>query len=169
MTVLQDLLVTGMKIQTEDLGAGEVIETRPTRKYRITADYEFKLYGQPRTAKTVSEVWAVDFPQPIIDPFASGTFNGDSLSYQGITARLTAETKKVPGVHVKTITTQTIPLMAAGDAEAEVSATGQVAQTVNIVRTVTVTALKEAEVDEAVLSIPAGYKKVAGFGRPGGQ
>jgi hypothetical protein len=75
----------------------------------------------------------------------------------------------VPGVHVKTVTTQTIPLMAAGDAEAEVSATGQVAQTVNIVRTVTVTALKEAEVDETLLSIPAGYKKVAGFGRPGGQ
>ena len=54
MQVSQDLVITGMKTQTEDLGAGDPIETRPTRHYRITADYEFKLYGQPKSAKTTT-------------------------------------------------------------------------------------------------------------------
>ncbi len=53
MTVLQDAVITGMQARTiEELGAGESIETRPTKKYRITVDYDFKLYGQPRQAKT---------------------------------------------------------------------------------------------------------------------
>jgi hypothetical protein len=167
MQVIQDLVITGMKTQTEDLGAGDPIETRPTRHYRITAEYEFTLYGQPRSAKTTSEVWAVDFPQKVVDPFEGSSVARDSLSYAGITARLVAEEKKIPGVHVKTVTTQTIPVSLAAGAEAEVSASGQVAQTVNIVRTTTITALKEADVDETLLQVPTGYRKV-GFGR-GGQ
>ena len=167
MQVIQDLVVTGMKVQTEDLGAGEAIETRPTHRYRITADYEFKLYGQPRTAKTTTEVWAVDFPQKVVDPFEGPSTAGDSLSYAGISARLVAEQKKIPGVHVKTVTTQTIPLSVMAGAEADVNAAGQVAQTVSIVRTTTITALKETDVDETLLSIPTGYRKVSGFGRGG--
>jgi hypothetical protein len=169
MQILQDLVITGVKVQTEDLGAGEAIDTRPTHKYRITGDYEFKLYGQPRTAKTTTEVWTIDFPTKIVDPFEQAAMQGDSLSYAGITARLAAEEKKLPGVRVKTVTTQTIPLSIMGTAEADVSASGQVAQTVNIVRTTTITALKEVDIDDASLKIPDGYRKVSGFGRPGGQ
>jgi hypothetical protein len=169
MQILQDLVITSVKVQTEDLGAGEAIETRPTRKYRITGDYEFKLYGQPRTAKTTTEVWTIDFPTNVVDPFEASTMRGDSLSYAGITARLAAEEKKLPGVRVKTVTTQTLPLSMLGTAEADVSAAGQVPQTVNIVRTMTITALKEVEIDDATLKIPEGYRKVSGFGRPGGQ
>ena len=167
MQVIQDLVVTSMKVQTEDLGASDAVETRPTHRYRITADYEFKLYGQARTAKTTTEVWSVDFPQKIVDPFEGASVASDSLSYAGISARLVAEQKKIPGVHVKSVTTQTIPLSVLAGAEADVNAAGQVAQTVSIVRTTTITALKEAEVDEGLLSIPAGYRKVSGFGRGG--
>jgi hypothetical protein len=166
MQVIQDLVITGMKTQTEDLGAGDPIETRPTRHYRITAEYEFKLYGQPKSARTTSEIWAVDFPQKVVDPFEGSSVAGDSLSYAGISARLVAEAKKIPGVHVKTVTTQTIPVSLAAGAEAEVSASGQVAQTVNIVRTTTITALKEADVDETLLQVPTGYRKI-GFNRGG--
>jgi hypothetical protein len=169
MQVLQDLVITGIKVQTQDMGAGETIENRPTHKYLITGDYEFKLYGQPRTAKTTTEVWTIDFPYKVVDPFETATVRGDSLSYAGIAARLAEEEKKVPGVHIKSVTTQTIPLSIMGGAEADVSASGQVAQTVSIVRTTAITALKEVEIDDATLSIPAGYKKVSGFGRPGGQ
>jgi hypothetical protein len=169
MQVLQDLVVTSVKVQTQDLGAGEVIENRPTHKYLITGDYEFKLYGQPRSAKTTTEVWTVEFPSKIVDPFEASTTTVDTLSYTGIAARLAAEQKKLPGVHVKSVTTQTVPLSMMGGAEADVSASGQVAQTVSIVRTTTITALKEVDIDDADLMIPAGYRKVAGFGRPGGQ
>lgn len=166
MQVLQDLVITGMKVQTEDLGAGDAIETRPTRHYRITADYDFKLYGQARTAKTVAEVWAVDFPQKVVDPFEGAAMAGDSLSYAGISARLTAEIRKIPGVRVKTVTTQAIPVAVMAGADADVTASGQVSQTVSIVRTVLITALKEADVDETMLSVPTGYRKV-GFNRGG--
>jgi hypothetical protein len=167
MQVIMDAVVTGMKTSTEDLGASEVIEGRPTHKYRITLDYDFKLYGQPRTGKTITEVWSVDFPVKIVDPFASTQVIGDSLSYAGIAARLAQEAAKVPGTHVKVVTTQEVPLSAVGATEADVSANGQVAQTAKIVRTTLVTALKEADIDEASLQIPAGYKKM-GFSR-GGQ
>jgi hypothetical protein len=169
MQVLQDLQITSVKVQTEDLGAGEAIDNRPTHKYRITGDYEFKLYGQPRTAKTTTEVWAIDFPQKLVDPFEQASTMGDTLSYAGIAARLAAEEKKIPGVRVKTVTTQTIPVSIMAGAEADVNAAGQVAQTMSIVRTTTITALKEVEIDDALLSIPDGYRKVSGFGRPGGQ
>ena len=72
-------------------------------------------------------------------------------------------------MHVKSVTTQEIPVAIAGGAEADVNAAGQVAQTINIVRTTTITALKEADVDDTMLAIPSSYKKVAGFGRPGGE
>ncbi|MEO5567634.1 MAG: hypothetical protein ABIR92_04040, partial [Gemmatimonadaceae bacterium] len=149
MTVLQDLVITGMRTTRAELGAGDPIEARPTKHYRITVDYDFKLYGQPRQAKTTTEIWAVDFPQKIVDPFASAATMGDSLSYAGIASRLVAETRKVPGTHVKVVTTQTIPIaaMMAG-AEADVSATGVVAQSATIVRTTTITALKEVDLDE---------------------
>ena len=169
MQILQDLIITSVKVQTEDLGAGEAIESRPTRKYRITGDYEFTLYGQPRTAKTTTEVWTIDFPTRVVDPFDASATRGDSLSYAGITARLAAEEKKLPGVRVKTVTTQTIPLSMMGAAEADVNASGQVAQTVSIVRTMTITGLKEVEIDDEALKVPEGYRKVSGFGRPGGQ
>ncbi len=167
MQVIMDAVVTGMKTSTEDLGASDVVEGRPTHKYRITLDYDFKLYGQPRTGKTITEVWSVDFPVKIVDPFASTQVIGDSLSYAGIAARLAQEAAKVPGTHVKIVTTQEVPLSAMGATEGDVTANGQVAQTAKIVRTTLVTALKEADIDEAELAIPSGYKKV-GFSR-GGQ
>src|SRR5690349_21558454 len=108
MQVLQDLVITSMKVQTQDMGAGEAIENRPTHKYLITGDYEFKLYGQPRSAKTTTEVWTIDFPTKVVDPFETAPMRGDSMSYAGIAARLAEEEKKIPGVHVKAVTTQTI-------------------------------------------------------------
>jgi hypothetical protein len=168
MQVLQDLIITSVKVQTEDLGAGEMIENRPTHKYRITGDYNFTLYGQPRSAKSTTDVWTVDFPVKLVDPFEQASTMGDTLSYAGIAARLAAEEKKIPGAHVKTVATQTIPVSVAVGADADVSASGQVEQTASIVRTTTITALKEVDVDDALLSIPEGYRKVSGFGR-GGQ
>jgi hypothetical protein len=168
MQVIMDAVVTGMKTSTEDLGASDAIEGRPTHKYRITLDYDFKLYGQPRMGKTTTEVWSVDFPVKIVDPFASTQVIGDSLSYAGIAARLAQEAAKVPGTHVKIVTTQEVPLSAVGATEGDVAANGQVAQVAKIVRTTLVTALKEADIDEGELAVPTGYKKV-GFSRGGGQ
>jgi hypothetical protein len=169
MQAIQDLVVTSVKVRTEDLGAGEAIESRPTHKYRITGDYEFKLYGQARSAKTTTDVWTIDFAQPIVDPFEGASTASDTLSYLGIAARLVAEEKKIPGVHVKSVTTQELPLAMGAGADADVNTAGQVTQTISIVRTTTITALKEADVDDSMLSVPAGYRKVSGFGRPGGQ
>lgn len=166
MTVLNDAVITGITTKVEDLGAGEAIETRPTRHYKITVDYAFKLYGQDRSGKTVSEIWAVDFPQRVVNPFDATTVAGDTMTSADVTRRLMTEARKIQGVHVKTVVTQTIPVGAVGG-EVEVTTAGSVPQTVNITRTTLITALKEADVDQTVLVIPAGYKKAAGFGRGG--
>ena len=169
MQVLTDAVVTGVKTNVEDLGAGDVIETRPTKHYKITVDYGFKLYGQPREGKTVTEIWTVDIPQRVINPFEATTASGDSGTMADVTRRLIAEAKKIPGVPVKVVTTQTVPVSAVGGDQVEVTAAGAVPQTVNIVRTTTITAIKEGDIDETGLKVPDGYKKVASFGRGGGQ
>jgi hypothetical protein len=160
--------VSDVKTNVEDLGAGEVIETRPTKHYRITVNYGFKLYGQPRQAQTTTEVWTVDFPQRVINPFDAATATGDSGTMADVARKLITEAKKLPGVPVKVVTTQTIPVSAVGADQVDVAANGSVPQTISIVRTTAITALKEADVDDADLKIPDGYKKVSGFGR-GGQ
>jgi hypothetical protein len=160
--------VSDVKANVEDLGAGEVIETRPTKHYRVTVNYSFKLYGQPRQAQTTTEVWTVDFPQRVINPFEAATATGDSGTMADVARTLITEAKKLPGVPVKVVTTQTIPVSAVGADQVDVAANGSVPQTISIVRTTAITALKEADVDDADLKIPDGYKKVSGFGR-GGQ
>jgi hypothetical protein len=167
--MLTDAVITDMKATTEDLGAGEVIEGRATKHYKITVDYGFKLYGQPKTTKTTTEIWTVDFNGKVVNPFESTNPGADDSTVAQVARKLVEEAKKIPGTPVKVVTTQTVPISAVGDAEAEVSASGAVSQTVNIVRTTLITALKEEMVDDADLKIPADYKKVqGGFGR-GGQ
>jgi hypothetical protein len=169
LQMLTDAVVTDMKATTEDLGAGDAIEGRPTKHYRITVDYGFKLYGQPKETKTTSEIWTVDFPGRVVNPFESTTLAPEDSTVAQVARRLAEEAKKIPGTPVKVVTTQVVPISAVGDAEADVSASGAVAQTVNISRTTLITALKEENVDDGDLKIPDGYKKVqGGFGR-GGQ
>ncbi len=114
MQVLTDAVVTDAKTNVEDLGAGDVIEMRPTKHYKITADYGFKLYGQPREGKTVTEIWTVDIPQRIVNPFEAVTASGDSGTMADVTRRLIAEARKIPGAPVKVVTTQTVPVSAIG-------------------------------------------------------
>ena len=162
--------ISDLKATVEDLGTDAPIDARPTKHFKITVDYKFKLYGQPREAKTTTEIWTVDFPHRVINPFEATTAMGDSGTMADVTRRLIEEAKKVPGTPVKVVTTQTLPVSAVGSDQVEVTAGGAVPQTVNIVRTTAITALKEADVDEAGLQVPVGYKKVAGgFGRGGGQ
>jgi hypothetical protein len=169
MQMLTDAVVTGVTTSVEDLGAGDVIEARPTKHYKITVDYNFKLYGQPRQAKTVAEIWTVDIPQRIINPFEAVTASADSGTVADVTRRLIAEAIKIPGAPVKVVTTQTVPVSAVGGDQVEVTAAGGVPQTVSIVRTTTLTAIKEADIDEADLKVPDGYQKVTSFGRGGGE
>jgi hypothetical protein len=165
LTDAQD--VSDVKANVEDLGAGEAIETRPTKHYRITVNYSFKLYGQPRQAQTTTEVWTVDFPQRVINPLEATTATGDSGTIADVATKLITEAKKLPGVPVKIVTTQTIPVSAVGADQVDVAANASVPQTISIVRTTAITALKEADVDDADLKIPDGYTKVSGFGREG--
>lgn len=168
MTVLTDAMVTDMKTNVEDLGAGDVIETRPTRHYRITVDYGFKLYGQPRQGKMTREIWTIEFAQHVVNPFDAATVSGDSGTMADVNRRVIAEAKKFSGVPVKVITTTTIPVSVIGGDSVDVTTPGAIPQTANIVQTTLITALKDGDIDEADLKVPADYKKVAGFGRGGG-
>ncbi len=167
--VLADAVVTEVKTNFEDLGAGDVIETRPTKHFRVTVDYGFKLYGQPREGKTVAEIWTVDIPQRVINPFEAVTTSGDSGTMADVTRRLVAEAKKIPGAPVRVMTTQTVPVSAVGSDQVEVTVAGAVPQTLSIVRTTTILAIKDADIDESDLKVPDGYKKVSSFGRGGGE
>lgn len=165
--VMNDAVITDIKTNVENLGAGEMIENRPTRKYRIVVNYDFKLYGQPRQGTTTTEIWAVDFPTRVVNPFEAATAAGDTMTMADVTRRIIAESKKIAGVHVKTVTTRTIPIGAIG-AEVEIANPAAGPQNVNIVSTTTITALKEEDIDPSIFAIPSDFSKATGFGR-GGQ
>jgi hypothetical protein len=168
MTVLTDAMITDMKTNVEDLGVGDMIKKRPTHHYKITVDYGFKLYGQPRQGKMTREIWTIDFAGRVVNPFEAATVAGDSGTMADVNRRVASEAKKFAGVPVKIVTTTTIPLSVIGGDSVEVTTPGTIPQTANIVQTTLITALKAGDIDEADLKVPSDYKKVAGFGRPGG-
>src|ERR1051325_6596729 len=118
MQVLTDLVVTDMKSKVEDLGAGEAIDGRPTKHYKITVDYNFKLYGQPKSTQTTTDVWSVDFAGRVVHPFESTDPVADDSTIAQVAKRLVDEAKKLPGVPVKVVTTQILPARLLGGGEA---------------------------------------------------
>jgi hypothetical protein len=112
------------------------------------------------------EIWTIDYAQRVVNPFDAATVAGDSGTMADVNRRVIAESKKFSGVPVKIITTTTIPVSIIGGDSVEVSPTGAIPQTANIVQTTLITAIKDGDIDEADLKVPPDYKKVGG--RPGG-
>ena len=114
----QDLVITGMKIQTEDLGAGDAIETRadpPVPHHGRLRLQALRPGARPRRRRR-------DLGGRFPAQGRGSVRGGDDGRRFAVLRRASrrgslAETKKIPGVRVKTVTTQTIPIALVAAAE----------------------------------------------------
>ena len=102
-----DLLDVVFKV--EKLGAGEVIDTRPTQHYRVSVDYRVLWGGQSIPAHQVTELWTASLPMNIPNPFeplivAEQSTDGPLIEYA---LKLRAARREVEGTPVKVVTTTT--------------------------------------------------------------
>jgi hypothetical protein len=103
-----DLLDVTFKL--EKLGAGEVIEGRPTQHVRITTDYRILWGDQAFPAHAVTEVWTTPLPTRIPNPFeplivADQSGDGPLIEYA---LKLRAIRAQFEGTPIKVITTTTL-------------------------------------------------------------
>ena len=141
----------------EKLGAGEPIEGRETKHYRIAADYKIAWTDQTVDAHAVTEIWSATLPVAITNPFEPLSVyepepDGPMIEYA---AKLTRIRAQVEGVPIKVVTTSTLTGLqnvaglrgsAAAGADTE-----ELRGVVKFVQTTTITGIKETDVDQKLL------------------
>jgi hypothetical protein len=103
-----DLLDVSFKI--EKLGAGEIVDGRPTQKVRITADYRILWGDQSVPAHAVTEMLTAKLPADIPNPFeplvvADQSSDGPLIEYA---LKLRAIRRQLEGTPIKVVTTTTL-------------------------------------------------------------
>lgn len=103
-----DLLDVSFKI--EKLGAGDVVDGRPTQKVRITADYRILWGDQSVPAHAVTEMLTAKLPADIPNPFeplvvADQSSDGPLIEYA---LKLRAIRRQLEGTPIRVVTTTTL-------------------------------------------------------------
>jgi hypothetical protein len=153
--MLDQVQVRDVTFAIEKLGAGEPMEGRETKHYKITADYTLVWSGQAVDAHAVTEIWSTPLPIDITNPFEPLTAyepadDGPMIEYVAKLARIRSQ---VEGVPIKVVTSTTLTglqnVFAAPDAaNAETEAPRGV---VKVVQTTGISGIKETDVDEKLL------------------
>jgi hypothetical protein len=156
----------------EKLGAGEQIEGRETKHYKITADYKIAWSDQVIDAHGVTEIWSTTLPVAITNPFEPLPIyepepDGPMIEYAAKLARIRSQ---VEGVPIKVVTTTSLTGLQnvagfggrggrGGNAAATSGTEGETeAQpgVVKVVQQTAITGIKEGDVDEKLLALPQG-------------
>jgi hypothetical protein len=160
---LEQVNVRDVKFEIEKLGAGDPIDGRPSRHYKITADYRMVWGNQGSDAHAVTEIWSVDLPVQIPNPFEPLTTVetvSDSPLFE-YALKLARFRSQVEGAPVKVVTTTTLTGVEqlAGLPGFGVGGDGATGPTtLQIVQQTTISSIKPADVDPSQLMIPQGFK-----------
>ena len=157
--MLDQVQLRDVTFNIEKLGDGEAMDGRPTKQYRITADYKIAWSDQIVDAHAVTEIWATALPFAIANPFEPLPVyepepDGPMIEYA---AKLTRIRSQVEGVPIKVVTTTTLTGLqnvvgqrgAGGGGETE---DPQARGVVKIVQTTMITGIKESDVDEKLMT-----------------
>jgi hypothetical protein len=156
--MLDQVQLRDVTFNIEKLGDGEAMDGRPTKQYRITADYKIAWSDQIVDAHAVTEIWATALPFAIANPFEPLPVyepepDGPMIEYA---AKLTRIRSQVEGVPIKVVTTTTLTGLqsvvgqrGAGGGETE---DPQARGVVKIVQTTMITGIKESDVDEKLMT-----------------
>ena len=107
--VLAQMQLLGVTFNVEKLGAGDVMDGRPTQHYKITTDYRVVWGEVTFPAHAVTEVWTAALPTAIPNPFeplivADQSTDGPLIEYA---LKLRAVRAQLDGTPIKVITTTT--------------------------------------------------------------
>lgn len=142
--------IADIKIDVQDLGAGEVLDGYPTYKYRISQGYTMNMIVMGRTMSTpsqsVTDVWVAPQLDGLMDPNARPPVATTTGPMAELTTRLTAAYAKVrKGLMLKRISTMD---------------SGEGARKHTTTITTTITNVKKSPISPSVFDVPSGYTKV---------
>jgi hypothetical protein len=143
--------ISGIVTDLEQLD-GDTLEGRTVKHYRIAAEMNVGIMNQqPAPMRIIIEMWTADIPQKIINPFDMGTSVSANDPAAKLTTKLVALRKQIEGTPVKTIVTTTISGLMNG-----------ALPSFEFVQTTAITEIKDADIDDKELQLPAGFTKKNG-------
>ena len=142
--------IANVKIDVQDLGAGEPLEGYQTYKYRISQSYTMNMTVMGRTMSTptqsVTDVWIAPQLDGLMDPSARPPVATTTGPMAELTRQLTAAyTKMRKGLMLKRVST-----MDSGEGARKHSTTV----------TTTITNVKKSAISPRVFEVPSDYAKV---------
>lgn len=153
---LDQLELLDVNFKIEKLGAGDVIDTRPTQRYRITTDYRVVWGGEAFPAHAVTEIWTAALPMQIPNPFeplivAEQSTDGPLIEYA---LKLRAIRAQLEGTPIKVITTTTFSGVREVVGFQSYIGNDPTIDKVTVVQQTQITAIQPADVDPKLLIVP---------------
>ena len=142
--------VANVKVDVQDLGAGEPLDGYQTYKYRITQSYTMNMSVMGRTISTPTasstDVWIAPQLDGLMDPSARPPVAATAGPMAELTRQLTAAYAKMrKGLMLKRVSTMD---------------SGEGARKRTTTVTTTITNVKKSPISPSVFDVPSGYTKV---------
>lgn len=138
--------ITDLTVKIDSLGPGEVIDGRPTRRYRITSQFNLTMGEGVATSRGVTDLWQAEIDSKIPNPFVGlGGDPSPADPLKKLNAALTSIKQQLPGVTVKSETAATLST--------------QGAVFTNQLSTMRLSDIRDTTVDDATLVVPAGFRR----------
>jgi hypothetical protein len=139
--------VSGLVTDFDDLGR-DTTDGKQTQHYRVVAEMTVAAMGRQVPVRVLIDTWTADLPYHIVNPFDAAAARSADDPAAKLTAKLAEYRRRIQGTPIKTVMTTTVTIDAGG---------GPVM--LDFTQTTQITDIKEADVDEKQLEIPAGYVK----------
>lgn len=141
---------TDVKVDLQDLGAGEPIDGYATYKYKLTQSYTMKMtmmgHAINSPSSSTTEIWIAPQLDGLMDPSARPMVATPSGPMAELMRQLTAQYGKMKrGLPLKRVTT---------------SVSGDGARQHTTTMTSTITNVKKSAISPSVFEVPSGYTKV---------
>lgn len=138
--------ITDLTVKLDSLGPGEVIEGRPTRRYRLTSQFNLTIGEGVAVSRGVTDLWQAEIDSKIPNPFVGlGGDPSPADPLKKLNAALSSIHLQLPGVTVKSETAVTL------------STRGVVFT--NQLSTMRLSDIRDTTVDDATLAVPAGFRR----------
>ena len=132
----------------------DTLDGRTVQHYRIVAEMNLMLMGNQTPLRILIETYTANLPYKIVNPFESNPTTSSAPNADDPAAKLTAKLgelfKQVQGTPLKTVITTSLQNV------------GGMGMNLDFVQTTLITDIKEVDVDESTLVIPAGFTKKGG-------
>jgi hypothetical protein len=153
---LSQISLLGVAFQIDKLGAGDVMDGKPTQHYRITTDYRVLWGDQGFPAHAVTEVWSSALPTQIHNPFeplmvADQSTDGPLIEYA---LKLRAIRSQIEGTPVKVVTTTTFTGIHDIVGFQTYVGNDPTMDKLTVVQQTQITGIVAADVDPALLAVP---------------